>query len=394
MCLNPIKIQNPYRGMHGKVSLPNGAKLNFDSTLSFLKDTTSQFIEIPCGHCPQCIALRQSYKVQRTQCEEMGNDLYFCTLTYSPSMIPTLVTSEGKTLHYPDIRDVQNMMKRLRKDNKFGFPFKYSAVSEYGSEKHRPHFHIIFSFPKVAGETLADKESRALKFHKIVLAEWKRNVATTTKYYKRTGETKVVPDSRNPVYKPLCRYVNNHKGRNFDFHYVNPSSTDNGSADVAFYVSKYTCKCDEWYEKLEYALYKSLPYEEFSEIKAKIKPKCVQSHNWGDPDNPQVKEHIRKGIESSLSSDSEYNYSVFINPITGQTFPLSPYFRRKFETLDDVLTRYYQQDPNKMLTTYDNMLETEHETFEMVERKYQRFEKTARAINNRYNESSGLDIDL
>lgn len=377
MCLNPIRIANPNRGMHGKISAGKHGKLNFDSTLSFLKDTTSAFIEIPCGHCPQCVALRQSYKVQRTQCEEFGNDLYFCTLTYSPSMIPTLTTSEGKVLQYPDIRDVQNMMKRLRKYDKFGMPFKYMCVSEYGSQKHRPHFHIIFSFPKVAGDTFADKQSRALDFHDIVLNEWTRNVGTR----------------KNPIYKPLCKYVCTDKGRNFDFHYVDPSSTDEGSADVAFYVTKYTCKCDEWYEKLEYALYKNLPYEEFKEIKSKIRPHCLQSHNWGDPQNPDVKAHIRKGIEYGIQFASEYNYSVFLNPITGQTFPLSPYFRKKFETLDDVLTRYYQQDPNKMLTSYDNMLETDHETYEMAMRKYERAEHVYKKIGDRYYQPSGLDLE-
>lgn len=393
MCLNPIRIANPNRGMHGKVTLKNGTKLNFDSTLSFLRDTTSAFIEIPCGHCPQCIALRQSYKVQRTQCEEFGNDLYFCTLTYSPKMIPTLTTSEGRKLNYPDIRDVQCMMKRLRKDNALGFPFKYVCCSEYGSEKHRPHFHIIFSLPKQAGETLSDKLSRASILHDIVLSYWQRNIATTTKYFKKTGETKVVPDSRNPVYVPLCNYVCNAKGRNFDFHYVDPSSSEGGSADVAFYVTKYTCKCDDWYEKLEYALYKSLPYEEFKEIKAKIRPHCMQSHNWGDPDNPAVKEHIRKGIDLGTHT-TEYNYSIFINPVTGQTFPLSPYFRRKFETIDDVLTRYYQQDPNKMLTNYDNMLEQDHESFEQAMRKYERADRMYERIAGRYLDSSGLDLDV
>ena len=377
MCLNPIRLKNPNRGLHGRISAGKHGKLNFDSTLSFLKDTTSAYIEIPCGHCPQCIALRQSYKVQRTQCEEFGNDLYFCTLTYSPKMLPSVTTSEGKTLNYADIRDVQNMMKRLRKHNALGFPFKYTCVSEYGSQKHRPHFHIIFSLPKIEGETLIDRQSRAIRLHDVILSYWSRNVGTR----------------KNPIYVPLCKYVNNHKGRNFDFHYVDPSSTDKGSADVAFYVTKYTCKCDDWYEKLEYALYKSLPYEEFKEIKKLIKPRCVQSHNWGDPSNPAVKEHIRKGIDFGIENAKEYNYSVFINPVTGQTFPLAPYFRKKFETLDDVLTRYYQQDPNKILTTYDNMLETDHETYEMAQRKYEKAERIYNRISGRYLDASGLDIE-
>lgn len=403
MCLNPLRIENPWRGMHGKVAV-NGTALNFDSTLSFLKDTTSQYIEIPCGHCPQCMALKQSYKVQRCQMENLGNDLYFCTLTYNPEMIRRITTSTGETLLYADISDVQNMMKRLRKNNAFGVPFRYMCVSEYGSKRHRPHFHIIFSIPALSpAETLAEKESRAQEYHDIVLSEWKRNIATTiaekdTQRYKK-GD--IIPNTRCPEYVPLCTYVNNHKGRNFDFHYVNPSATEKGSADVAFYVSKYTQKCDEWYEKLEYKMYKTLPYDEFKEVKHLIAPRCLTSKHWGCPtelSDPRhyelVKEHIRAGINMTLQPNSEFGYSVFINPVTGQTFPLAPYFRRMFETLEDVMTRYYMRDPQKVLTTYDNMLETDHESYEQAQRKYERYERTCERIAYRYLQDSGLDIDV
>lgn len=75
MCMTPIKIPNTNRG-HGR------------SGLMFMKDTTSQYIEVPCGHCPQCIAARQNSVVQRAEVESETHHLYFATLTYDNQHLP------------------------------------------------------------------------------------------------------------------------------------------------------------------------------------------------------------------------------------------------------------------------------------------------------------------
>ena len=78
MCLQPLHIKN----------------VNYGSTnpqlLLLGKDTTHQFMEVPCGHCEQCVAAKQSDFVQRIQAESRYNHLFFATLTYDNEHLPRL----------------------------------------------------------------------------------------------------------------------------------------------------------------------------------------------------------------------------------------------------------------------------------------------------------------
>lgn len=291
-----------------------------------LKDTTFQFIRVPCGHCPSCLALRQSYFVQRCQMESLDNDLYFGTLTYSNYTIPR-ININGYNITYADIKDVQNMFKRIRKN--YNLPkFRYLVVSEFGGKKHRPHFHFLLSVPSSERASVAEKVSLSLKFHDIFLMEWRRN----------TGST------RKPIYIPLCNYVCNSRGRNFDLHYVNPSLSSNGCSDVAFYVSKYMMKHDKYVDALKSALYYNIPdYDTFVDVWKKVRPRCLISKGFGNPNSEKVKEHIRKSIDFGINSTS-YDFPIYVNPITSQTFPLSPYYKKKFFTLLDSYGFLYKQD--------------------------------------------------
>lgn len=75
MCLNPIKIKNPNYGL-GHIGL------------LFMKDTTHRYMEVPCGHCPDCVAARQSALVQRVQNESRYSHMFFATLTYDNKHLP------------------------------------------------------------------------------------------------------------------------------------------------------------------------------------------------------------------------------------------------------------------------------------------------------------------
>lgn len=125
MCISPIRIKNPNLGLVG----PNAQ----------FKDTTSRYINVPCGVCCECVASRQMQMVQRLTIESLVNHLFFCTLTYNNESLPVVSTSTGYDIRYADVSDVQKMFKRLRYRNAFGRPFRYLAVSELGSEKGRPH---------------------------------------------------------------------------------------------------------------------------------------------------------------------------------------------------------------------------------------------------------------
>lgn len=328
MCLHPVLIDNPnyhLQAVSQYLKNKDPAYVSKNHNL-LLKDCTFRKIYVPCGRCAQCLALKQSYLVQRVQMESLDNDLFFGTLTYSNEHLRR-VNVNGFDLAYADIKDVQNMFKRIRKYQKLP-KFRYMVVSEYGGRRHRPHFHFLLSVaPESLRESLAAKVSRSLNFHDVILSEWKRNYGST----------------RKPIYKPLCNYICNSKGRNFDLHYVNPSLSSNGQSDVAFYVSKYITKSNKYVDALKSALYFNVPKESFKELWNLLKPRVLYSKGFGNPTSPKVYEHIRKSIEFGLNSTT-YQYPIFLNPITSQTFPLAPYYRNKFMTLLDSFGFHYKQD--------------------------------------------------
>lgn len=323
MCDSPNLIKNPFYGLE-KVGI------------NFLRDTTSAYIPVPCGHCSTCISLRQSYFVQRCQCEQFDNYLFMGSLSYQQSMIP-IIEVNGRKLKYPDWSHVQKMIKRIRQNYDL-LPFRIYFISEYGSEKHRPHFHFILSYPKTQkDERLQIYEAMNLekKFFNLFLKEWRVNVGSR----------------RNPIYKPLCRYVVKNGRSTYDLHYINPSLTEKGEADVAFYVTKYILKSNKWLDRLKSALKLNLSPEEFEKVWKLLKPKCCPSKGWGNPDSEKTKLHIRKGIELAKESQSEFPF--FINPVSGQTFPLSPFYQKRFYTLQDKFYFFYNSDSSYTDGTYD-----------------------------------------
>lgn len=332
MCLKPILIDNPYLGT-GHVGL------------NFLHDTTSKKMAVPCGHCKQCIAMKQSYIVQRSQMEADGNDLWFCTLTYKTSMLK-YIDVNGYRLRYAYLPDLQNMIKRMRKNNLFGMPFRFWAVVEYGGKKHRPHFHLIFSTPKIPGETRSAKLAREKKYYWDVFHEWKRNTATCIDKHGRTQA-----NTRAPFYEDLCEYKVTYKNGKrrctYDFHWIDPAIKDaNGKihdeADVAFYVTKYTTKANKYVDRLKSALRLNLDPDEFTAIWKILRPKCLVSKKWGDPESDHVRQHVRSGIDRALN-DPDSAFPYFINPSTGQTFPLAPFYKKRFLTLMDAMDFFYKQ---------------------------------------------------
>lgn len=323
MCDSPILIDNPYKGL-SKVGL------------NFLHDTKSLKIAVPCGNCRTCISLRQSYFVQRCQMESLDNHLFMLTLTYSDKMIPS-VKVNGHILRYPDWTDVQKMFKRLRNR---GLKFSYLACSEYGSKHHRPHFHAILSVPKGPNDRRNDIRNLEEKLQNMFLGEWRRNYGSDKK----------------PKYKDLCEKIFSFRGRTFDLHYIDPISSENGEQDVAFYVTKYIFKSDKWVDSLKSALKFNCSPEDFVKYWKLLKPRACVSKRFGSDDpkrkTDSVRFHIRKGIDFAKSSNSPFPF--FINPLSGQTFPLAPYYQRKFITLDDALFFFKLNFPDSVDATTES----------------------------------------
>lgn len=318
MCDRPILIDNPYRGLS-------------HVGLNFLHDTKSLKISVPCGNCRTCISLRQCYYVQRCQMESLDHHLFMLTLTYRDKYIPFTIVNDRK-LYYPDWSDVQKMLKRLRNR---GLKFSYMFCSEYGSRHHRPHFHAIISVPKGVKDNRNDIRNLEEKLQNMFLGEWRRNYGSDKK----------------PIYKDLCEKIFSFRGRTFDLHYIDPVSTANGEQDVAFYVTKYIFKADKWVDRLKSALKLNLPHDEFIKVWKLLRPHACISKSFGSPQSPNVIAHIRKGIDFSRSSNALFPF--FINPLTGATFPLAPYYQRKFITLDDAFFFFVQNHGDSEDATQD-----------------------------------------
>lgn len=90
MCLAPIKIKNTNAGSRNPL------------TLALMKDTTHQYMEVPCGHCEQCVAARQNSFVQRIQAESKYNHLFFSTLTYDNEHLPS-ISVDVPVVRKPDV---------------------------------------------------------------------------------------------------------------------------------------------------------------------------------------------------------------------------------------------------------------------------------------------------
>lgn len=327
MCLNPTLIKNVnhfsrFKGL-------NALNVNTD------------YIAVPCGVCSSCVALKQSFFIQRCQLESFDNDIWFCTLTYNNDSLPVKYVN-GRKIRYADKRDLQCYIKMLRKYNVFGSNFRYMAVSEFGSSKHRPHWHLLFFTPKIPNETFAQKLSRESRYWSACLHYWRRNYGST----------------RKPLWKPLLTYRSYAGKRNYDFHYVNPSATVAGEDDVAFYVTKYVLKFDDYVKRLKSGLYFNMDSEDFSELWSEVKPHFLLSKGFGDINNPKSKDYVRKCIQTSLNSDS-YLYPIFINPVSGQEFPLSPYLRNKFLTVEDEYT-FFERRGALNYTEYEDLRSPEY----------------------------------
>lgn len=309
MCISPIRIKNPNKGL--KVA---------PGSVNQLKDCTSAYIDVPCGVCSECIAVKQMSIVQRIQMESLDHHLFFCTLTYQDSEIPVIHTSTGYDIRYADVSDVQKMCKRLRKSEAFGRPFRYFAVSELGSKKGRPHFHIIFLLPKHEGDDFNTCISLQKRLFDTVFSEWRRNYGST----------------RAPIWRPLSLFVERFSGgelkRTFDLHYVQPYQGSSSFLSVAFYVIKYMLKPSSRAVRLQQALHLNLPPGEYEKVWSLVRPRYFKSLDFGSSKSQKVSDFLSECVSRSLEESSPY--PCFYNVDTGQSFPLSRFYRGKSHIYD------------------------------------------------------------
>lgn len=342
MCYSPIKVKNPNYGRE-PTKYPN-----------FLKDCTSQYILMNCGHCAECIALEQMYLIQRIQMEALNNWLYMGTVTYKNETLPRLITSTGYIYRYTDYKDVYDMIRRLKKNNSFGYPFRYIYVTERGGKFGRPHAHFIFLFRKSdIGNNYEDARNFEYENKWTLFNEWKR---VTKK--GRYSESEMLSEYRES-------YRNGIKHCTYDFHFVDPRLTKSGITDVAFYVLKYMMKAEDetsygsaWEQRVNRALKLNLSEEEYKATWDTIKSRKRSSLFFGldiwEQDNHDytIIEHLRKGIEDSKKTSL---YPLYFAPEQILTFPLCPYYKGNGLIYDtkDALDFYYKNDtPQSSVDNY------------------------------------------
>lgn len=347
MCLSPIKIRNPNLNAFSRKN----------ELTRLFSDCESQFILVPCNRCSVCIALRQNYFVQRVQMECLDRVLFFVTLTYNNEYVPKLII-DGEELLVHDIRDLQNMWKRIRKN--YDLPnFRYFVTCEYGSRTHRPHYHLLLTFPysyfnlsqgkPIFNEVLSFER----KLQDILLNEWVVNIGS----------------NRNPDYQPLCNFHCNGDFRTFDCQFVDTIYQD--CKNVSFYVSKYVCKYDKYVDailKQFRYLYDDFEYYYFKE---RFKPKFLYSKGFGNVESPLVKKYIRDCIDLSLRANSPF--PCFYDSVNGTSFPMSPYFRRKFLTFDEEI-KFLSNSRQDSLSNFSRVLENDSDILESVKKSVKFFQ--------------------
>lgn len=355
MCSSPIPIPNPNYGLK-------------DIGHNILKDCTSAYITVPCGKCDECISTKQRSIIQRIQMEQTRNYMFMCMLSYNPSSLPEVTAPDGYRFKYADLRDFQNMVKRLRKDNAFGRPFRYIGVTEYGDQKHRPHFHILWLVPKYETDSVYTPIQLQATLFNTVLTYWRRNYGST----------------RRPDYRPLLTYKWKRTARgiesNYDLHYVAPLNGDTGF-NASMYVLKYMLKDSDYVTKLRQHVWhyqdtslvvdtllwkpatigdimkhpsrcKKMSYQMY--LWQLVRPKIFKSLGFGlNPEPLTTKHEIKpdKTITDYLSkcvqrSKRSFAFPAFFNQVTGSSFPLSSFYKKRPEvfTLQDAYDFFYMND--------------------------------------------------
>lgn len=125
-----------------------------------MKSELGLFKLVPCKTCIECRIMRVSDFTARLKMELQTYNYVgsFVTLTYTDKNLIRLLPEGsavvgnffgncppafGSTLYRPDLsKFCDNMQKRLKR--KYGKSGKYIGFGDYGSDTHRPHYHLIY----------------------------------------------------------------------------------------------------------------------------------------------------------------------------------------------------------------------------------------------------------
>lgn len=242
-------------------------------------------------------------------------------MTYNNESLPKLTCSNGVTIPYADISDIQKMIKRIRQGNLFGSSFKYFFVTERGSDRGRPHVHGLIFIPKSQIFSYNDLTTSQLetKVRAVLFKEWRRNYGS----------------DKFPIWKPLFTFRQKFVGgllcKNFDCHFVAPHTSDKGEDDVAFYVTKYVLKPSDKDRRLQQSLRLNLDPDEYESVWRVVRSRCLCSKGFGAATDLQ-KQYVRDCIKRSSSNENGFQFYSRDGSISS----LARYYR-KFVTPEDAV---------------------------------------------------------
>lgn len=219
MCVNPISIRNPYA-----TQKPYSFEYGSVSRISSRFVSKKEFINVPCGRCADCRASYYESIRQRAIVESMTSYVYFITLTYDDQHLPSLsfTSSHGViNIYYSDIKHIQDLFKRLRNvDYLQDRHFRYLAVTEYGSERFRPHHHILLFVARKPNDDDTTAHTLESLLYKDVLRFYGHNVGTR----------------KCPIYECYLtfveRYINGQYKSTYTLSLVTDKSVDNKHSNV------------------------------------------------------------------------------------------------------------------------------------------------------------------
>lgn len=74
-----------------------------------------------------------------------------------------------------------------------------------------------------------------------------------------------------------------------------------------------------------------------------MRPRCLMSKGFGGVHDEDVISHIRKGIKFALDTGAFFPY--FISRVNGSTYPLAPYYSKKFLTIYEKAEFFSRRPP-------------------------------------------------
>ena len=174
-CTHPLLAARLYKPAIGKQSikiLPKRWDVSYESLVS--KYGQENLLELPCGHCPSCIANKKKEWAVRCCLEAAAHDQNcFVTLTYDDE-------------HYDNHAHKDHLKKFFRRLREVcGVKCRYYGCSERGDELGRVHYHIILFgyFPSDSKPWIKSQSGFYQYRSKILESCWPYGLITCSEFH-------------------------------------------------------------------------------------------------------------------------------------------------------------------------------------------------------------------